>query len=86
MKPEKTIFPHDFERAFYRLFNDWPDHLTPHMLRHSLATNMLRPEVNMPLHIVQEMMGHASIKDTMVYVEEASGRLDDYFPELRTAT
>ena len=78
----ERLFPFGFENMFNRLVRSIPGHYTPHMLRHSMATNLLLPEVNMPIHLVQEMMGHASIQDTQRYVQKTGNNLDRYFPEL----
>jgi len=42
------------------------DRVTPHVLRHSFATEMYHQ--NVPLAAIQAMMGHASIAETAIYI------------------
>jgi site-specific recombinase XerD len=46
---------------------------TPHMLRHSCATNLIRADV--PLPIVSRMLNHSSIDITMRYVKAGGDEL-----------
>ncbi len=48
-------------------------HVTPHTLRHSFATHMLRGGAS--LRAVQELLGHANVSTTQVYTQLADDQL-----------
>ena len=48
-------------------------HVTPHQLRHSCATNMLRAGV--PIALVSRLLNHSSIQTTMRYVKAGGDEL-----------
>ena len=55
-------------------------HVTPHTLRHSFATHMLRGGAS--LRAVQELLGHANVSTTQVYTQLADDQLRRVYNEV----
>ena len=55
-------------------------HVTPHTLRHSFATHMLR--AGTPVLRVQELLGHANVSTTQVYTHLADEHLREVYDEV----
>lgn len=73
------IDPDAFTAEFreVRLASPWAadDDLTPHALRHTCATNLIKAGVRPT--VVQAWLGHATIDQTMAYVHETATDLQD---------
>jgi site-specific recombinase XerD len=75
----KSISPRTIQHIFRKYA---PDGITPHKIRHSYASELYRRSKN--LRVVQENLGHASIKTTEVYLhtdlDERRKVYRDHFP------
>lgn len=59
----------------YALLSGLPANTTPHVLRHSFATDLLTKGVD--LRTVQEFLGHRNIATTQIYTHVTNARLRD---------
>ncbi len=87
-RTEGPLFPgqqgkHLSARTVQHIFRQYtPKGITPHKIRHSYASELYRRSKN--LRVVQENLGHSSIKTTEIYlhtdVDERKRVYDEYFP------
>lgn len=66
--PERTV-----QKSILSLARDIPKHVTPHTLRHSIATHLYNRGID--LRDIQEFLGHDSIDTTRRYVHVAKEAL-----------
>ncbi len=74
---ETRLTPRSIERIVknYTIKTGIPFFTTPHIIRHSYATDLLTQGVD--LRTIQELMGHRSITSTQIYTHVTNKRLRD---------
>ena len=86
-KKKGLIFPEKYS-YYYRQLNELAakvgiDHISPHMLRHSRAVDLLRK--NMSPAFVQQFLGHANFNTTAIYLEITGGELHQELQKVEAA-
>ena len=53
-----------------------PSRVSPHVLRHSFATNLCNKQVNLP--VIQKLLGHSDISTTQIYLNTTDKQIVDF--------
>ncbi len=74
-KQGKPLNPGVFQRYIRNLrrTQNWPESFTPHALRHTFATELLKN--NMDLRTLQTLLGHESLSTTQLYTQISDPQL-----------
>ncbi len=67
--PHHPIGAHALENTIKKVAERTGLHVYPHRLRHTFATSGLHG--GMPLHILQQLMGHANPRTTLIYAKQS---------------
>jgi integrase len=60
-----ALFMKKYRVSAFKECADMPEHLHPHMLRHTRAMHLYRQ--GMPIHLLSEYLGHANYETTKIY-------------------
>lgn len=84
-RPRGEQDPNDINRMFLRMFRRLgmpTDTFTPHALRHSFVTDLLRASV--PLHLVSRLANHSDTATTMRYTRAGGQELKEWSKSFST--
>ncbi len=78
------LTPRAIEKSFkrYVIMAGLPLNTTPHVMRHSFATDLLRQGVD--LRVIQDFLGHKNIAATQIYAHVTSKQLRDIHRKLHS--
>jgi site-specific recombinase XerD len=60
-----ALFMKKYRESAIKKCSDMPEHLHPHMLRHTRAMHLYRQ--GMPIHLLSEYLGHVNYETTKIY-------------------